>query len=92
MTCTHACRPRSHALARLQHTACQASTPQQLLTTLHAKDVKVGTGATIAHGDTVVMSYVGKLANGTVFDKSDSFKFKFGVGQVSAVPVQMWQQ
>jgi FKBP-type peptidyl-prolyl cis-trans isomerase len=37
---------------------------------LEVKDIKIGTGATAADGDTVQVSYVGSLPNGTVFDNS----------------------
>ncbi len=37
---------------------------------LQVKDLKVGTGATAKLNSTVSVTYVGKLANGTVFDSS----------------------
>ena len=37
---------------------------------LEVKDIKIGTGATAADGNTVKVSYVGSLPNGTVFDNS----------------------
>ena len=37
---------------------------------LEVKDIKLGTGATAADGNTVQVSYVGSLPNGTVFDNS----------------------
>ena len=39
---------------------------------LQVKDLKVGTGATAKLNSTVSVTYVGKLANGTVFDSSGS--------------------
>ena len=41
-------------------------------TTLQVNDLKVGTGATLEPGDTVTMSYVGALQDGTVFDSTDA--------------------
>ena len=50
------------------------------------RDITVGTGATIASGQTVAVRYTGWLANGTQFDTNLSspspLTFKFGVGQV----------
>ncbi len=37
---------------------------------LEVKDLKIGTGATAAIGNTVQVTYVGSLPNGTVFDNS----------------------
>lgn len=37
---------------------------------LQEKDIKLGTGKAAKEGDTVSVSYVGKLSNGTVFDDS----------------------
>lgn len=42
----------------------------QNVTQLETKDDVVGTGATAAPGDKVVVEYTGKLTNGTVFDTS----------------------
>lgn len=50
------------------------------------RDITVGTGATIASGQTIAVRYSGWLANGTLFDSNTSavnpLTFKFGVGQV----------
>jgi ABC-type phosphate transport system substrate-binding protein len=37
---------------------------------LEVKDLKIGTGAAVAVGNTVQVNYVGSLPNGTVFDNS----------------------
>ena len=51
--------------------------------TLTKEDVVVGTGATLANGDTAVVTYVGSLTNGTVFDQNQiGYSFRFGVGAV----------
>jgi FKBP-type peptidyl-prolyl cis-trans isomerase len=56
--------------------------------TLAIDDLVVGTGATAATGDTVVVHYVGTLTNGTKFDSSydrgQAFAFRIGAGQVIA--------
>ncbi len=50
------------------------------------RDVKVGTGATAAAGNTVSVHYTGWLPDGTKFDSSrdrnQPFEFKLGAGQV----------
>lgn len=50
------------------------------------EDLKVGTGAAVKNGDTVVIDYHGTLANGTKFDSSydrhEPFETQIGVGQV----------
>ncbi len=50
------------------------------------RDVKVGTGATAAVGNTVSVHYTGWLPDGTKFDSSrdrkQPFEFKLGAGQV----------
>ncbi len=54
--------------------------------TLKIEDTKVGTGAAVKSGDTVVMHYTGKLSDGTKFDSSldrnEPFETQIGVGQV----------
>jgi len=51
-------------------------------------DDKVGTGASPRKGQTVVVHYTGRLANGQKFDSSvdrgKPFKFSIGIGQVIA--------
>jgi FKBP-type peptidyl-prolyl cis-trans isomerase len=50
------------------------------------RDLVVGTGATVATGQTIKVRYTGWLANGTQFDsntaKPDPLEFKVGAGQV----------
>src|SRR5579872_5617934 len=56
------------------------------------QDIKVGTGATAASGQTVKVNYIGKLQSGTVFDQSSNhggpFSFTLGAGQV----IPGWEQ
>jgi FKBP-type peptidyl-prolyl cis-trans isomerase len=58
--------------------------PGELMTT----DLTVGTGATAVPGTIVTVNYVGKLADGTIFDASarhgKPFTFQLGVGAVIA--------
>ncbi|MCL1880348.1 MAG: FKBP-type peptidyl-prolyl cis-trans isomerase [Actinomycetia bacterium] len=53
-----------------------------LAPTLQQTDTSVGTGAEAKKGDKVTVSYVGKLADGTVFDASDQHggKLDFTIG------------
>jgi FKBP-type peptidyl-prolyl cis-trans isomerase len=52
-------------------------------------DIQVGDGAAEAtNGDTVVMMYEGKLADGTVFDAADTLEFTLGAGDV----IKGWDQ
>lgn len=55
-------------------------------TGLQFRDVITGTGATPATGQLLTVHYIGRLADGTVFDSSFSrgqpFEFVLGVGQV----------
>ena len=46
------------------------------------EDEKVGTGDEAVVGDTVVVSYEGKLEDGSVFDAATSFEFQLGAGDV----------
>lgn len=49
-------------------------------------DVSEGDGAVIQPGQTLIVSYTGRFADGTIFDstaeKGENFTFTFGVGQV----------
>ena len=53
---------------------------------LYYHDLTVGTGATLASGDSIGLHYHGYLSNGTQFDSNVSpatpFQFKLGVGRV----------
>lgn len=55
-------------------------------TTLRIEDIQIGTGAAVKEGDTVVIHYEGKLANGQIFDSSyrrnTPFETEIGVGRV----------
>jgi FKBP-type peptidyl-prolyl cis-trans isomerase len=59
---------------------------------LLVNDVIVGSGRTVAHGDTVSVHYIGTLRNGQEFDNSNKrgepFTFTVGAGQV----IQGWDQ
>lgn len=55
---------------------------------LQVTDLKVGDGAEAKAGQSVTVSYVGTLDNGTQFDANQSFKFTLGVGQV----IKGWDQ
>jgi FK506-binding nuclear protein len=46
------------------------------------KDIRVGGGAVARPGQKVTVAYVGQLKNGSVFDRSKSFSFKLGKGEV----------
>jgi peptidylprolyl isomerase len=53
---------------------------------VYIQDVTVGSGATIASGDSVAVGYTGWLVNGTQFDTNQGsgtpFRFKVGAKQV----------
>jgi peptidylprolyl isomerase len=55
-------------------------------TGLRWKDFEPGAGASPKHGQTVIVHYTGRLADGTVFDASREhggvFKFRLGMGEV----------
>ena len=55
-------------------------------TGLRWKDLAPGSGASPRHGQTVIVHYTGRLADGTVFDASREhggvFRFRLGVGDV----------
>jgi FKBP-type peptidyl-prolyl cis-trans isomerase FkpA len=59
------------------------STMTQTSSGLYYQDLVVGTGATVAAGDSATVGYSGWLPNGTLFD-SGAFPFKVGVGRVVA--------
>lgn len=59
--------------------------PQKFSNGLIVQDIAVGKGAKPIRGHKIVMTYVGRLKNGKVFDsctRANPFSFKFGVGQV----------
>ncbi len=51
---------------------------------VYARDVRIGTGAVVDSGTVATVHYVGRLANGAVFDSSERgpFSFELGAGQV----------
>jgi FKBP-type peptidyl-prolyl cis-trans isomerase len=51
-------------------------------------DVKLGEGTEAKAGDLVIVSYEGKLKDGTIFDSSKSFQFTLGAGEV----IKGWDQ
>lgn len=68
--------------------ACSADSPSDPSGgSLGIQDLTIGTGATVATGDTASVRYVGTLTNGTVFD-SGTFTFRVGAGQV----IRGWDQ
>jgi len=69
----------------------QKPTPTKIMDTTGTKDLKiedirVGSGAEVKSGDTVVINYLGTLTNGTKFDSSydrgEPFETQIGTGQV----------
>jgi FKBP-type peptidyl-prolyl cis-trans isomerase len=62
------------------------------VTELKIEDVSIGTGAEATAGKTVVVNYIGRLANGTQFDAScdrkQPFDFPLGAGAV----IKGWDQ
>ena len=78
-----------------QNSASESPAPAVNPNAVSMQDVSVGGGATAQAGDQVTVQYVGKLADGTVFDQSSShttvmqgctkagvFCFQLGSGQV----------
>jgi peptidylprolyl isomerase len=55
---------------------------------LYYRDIRVGTGATLAAGSAVTAKYSGALANGTVFDAGTYGPFTLGAGKV----IQGWDE
>jgi FKBP-type peptidyl-prolyl cis-trans isomerase len=63
----------------------------QNVTKLMLKDFRVGSGKKAVAGKTLVVQYVGRLANGTQFDTScDKTPFEFDLGQTTVI--QGWDQ
>ncbi|MEK9178648.1 MAG: FKBP-type peptidyl-prolyl cis-trans isomerase [Patescibacteria group bacterium] len=64
----------------------QISPTQPPSTTLKIEDIRIGTGSAVKEGDTVIIHYEGKFANGQVFDSSykrnTPFETEIGVGRV----------
>ncbi|MFM9024531.1 MAG: FKBP-type peptidyl-prolyl cis-trans isomerase [Planctomycetaceae bacterium] len=64
-----------------------ASVPAGTVSTLRYRDYAVGTGDVADAGDLLMVNYIGRLVDGTLFDSSllpnrDPFEFQLGVGQV----------
>jgi len=55
---------------------------------LGVEDAEVGEGEAAEAGDEVTVSYVGRLADGSVFDRAKSFTFVLGAGDV----IKGWDQ
>jgi FKBP-type peptidyl-prolyl cis-trans isomerase len=49
-------------------------------TSLQIEDITVGTGATLAAGDTMTVNYVGTFLDGRVFDQGNAVTFPFPIG------------
>ena len=65
--------------------ACGSTSPSD--GTLGIEDLVVGTGPIVVSGDTVTVTYVGTLTNGTQFD-AGTFTFRVGAGAV----IKGWDQ
>lgn len=63
-----------------------SSPTNNMITELKIEDLKIGTGAEVKSGDTILINYKGTLLNGTQFDSSydrgQPFETKIGVGMV----------
>lgn len=60
-------------------------TSTKLPSGMYIRDVAVGSGASVASGQTLAMRYTGWLSNGTQFDATGNgapFTFRLGAGQV----------
>lgn len=72
--------------SELENTLKDASTIDGELVKLVVKDVRLGTGATVKKGDTVVVQYIGTTRDGVKFDSSydrgEPFIFTVGKGVV----------
>ncbi|MEO6528919.1 MAG: FKBP-type peptidyl-prolyl cis-trans isomerase [Gemmatimonadaceae bacterium] len=68
------------------------ATSTKTSTGMYYRDITVGTGATIATGQTANVYYAGALSNGAVFDAKSApatpFQFKIGAGTV----IPGWEQ
>jgi FKBP-type peptidyl-prolyl cis-trans isomerase len=73
------------ALMSLLVPACGSTSPSD--GTLTVEDLVVGTGGTVVTGDTVTVTYVGTLTNGTQFD-AGTYTFRVGAGTV----IKGWDQ
>lgn len=51
-----------------------------------ASDLELGTGAEAVSGSRISVRYVGRLADGTVFDESGQRPFEFTLGAGSVIP------
>jgi FKBP-type peptidyl-prolyl cis-trans isomerase len=89
---TGACGDSSPTAVPIEQTTFDASLgvnldhSTKLPSGLYYRDITVGSGATLAAGQTVGMRYVGSFANGEQFDSNPSpkpvFSFRLGAGQV----------
>lgn len=82
-------RQEDTKVAAERNAAAEAEQKQQqdLFNKMKIEDIKVGTGATVANGDTVSVQYTGTLTDGTKFDSSydhggQPFEFTIGQGNV----------
>lgn len=77
---------------QLEDSAVGAADPEARLLGLIVDDIKIGTGASVEEGDTVVTHYVGATQDGTRFDSSyergQPFEFTVGGGEV----IEGWEK